>query len=237
MRNEIAGIGLAAIAATIPTVASAVVIGQIDTFQNGTTDNWTAGGVLGMFPPTPPHVTTTGGGPAGAGDQYLVVTSIGGNGAGSALATFNTMQWAGNYLAAGIGGISMDLFNLGGTALTIRLRIEDPMGGPPVDEAISTYGAVLPAGGGWTPVFFPTGVADWNALSGTVAAALSQATALWIINSPDDMTDYSPIVGELGIDNITALPVPEPASILLLAPGLLGLAAAGSRRAARSPAG
>ena len=48
-------------------LASAITIGQIDTFQTGTTAGWFAGGLgTGGAPPTPPHVVPNGG-PAGAG--------------------------------------------------------------------------------------------------------------------------------------------------------------------------
>jgi hypothetical protein len=45
----------------------------------------------------------------------------------------NATQWAGDYLAAGIDGIAMDLRNLGTTDLTVRLLLEDPMGAPPAN--------------------------------------------------------------------------------------------------------
>src|SRR5437868_4809250 len=60
--------------------ASGAVIGQIDTFQNGTTDGWFAGGLgTGAVPAIPPQVVANGG-PQGTGDQYLRVTGVGGVG-------------------------------------------------------------------------------------------------------------------------------------------------------------
>ena len=101
-----------------------------------------------------PEVVATGGS-AGAGDQYLKITSQGGSGPGSRLVVLNASQWTGNFLF--ISGIGMDLINLGATDLQIRLLFEDPMGGPPTDEAVSTSPFLLPAGSGWVHAFFPTG--------------------------------------------------------------------------------
>src|SRR3954464_14013122 len=96
----------------IPATAGAVVVGQIDTFQDGI-DNWFAGGLgFGQVPPIPPQVVLTGG-PGGAGDAFLQITGLGGNGPGSKITAINGTQWAGDYLAAGVTSIALDLRNLG----------------------------------------------------------------------------------------------------------------------------
>src|SRR6516164_4335602 len=104
-----------------PTVgASQVVVGQIDTFQDGTTRNW--------FGPPPPNqpVNIATGGPAGAGDAFLRITSTGTSGAGSRLAVLNDQQWSGGQTySPSVAGISMDLENLGSTSLTVRLAFQD----------------------------------------------------------------------------------------------------------------
>ena len=126
---------LALVAAFLTPLAFGGIVGQIDTFQDGTRDGWFAGGLgLGQVPPIPPQVVANGG-PAGTGDQYLQITAVGGNGAGSRLVAINLTQWAGDYLTSGISGIAMDLRNFANTDLTIRLLFEDPKGGPPVDQA------------------------------------------------------------------------------------------------------
>ena len=71
-----------------------VVLGQVDDFQNGTTMSWTNG-----FVPDPVNVAT--GGPAGAGDRYLQVSS-GTFGGGSRSIVFNQVQWIGNYAGQGV---------------------------------------------------------------------------------------------------------------------------------------
>jgi len=199
---------LAAVALT--RIASAnVIVGQTDTFQDGTTDGWFAGGLgMGMVPPIPPHVVGSGG-PAGGGDQFLQITASSDFGAGSRIAAINLSQWAGNY--NGIPGIAMDLKNFGSTALTIRLLFEDPMGGPPVDQAVTTFGQLLPVSDAWMHAFFAISPASLTVLQGNVNTLLGNTTLIRIIDSPTP-TDAVNIKGVLGVDNITA--TPEPATFL-----------------------
>ena len=215
-----------------PSTAAGASIGLKDTFQDGTTDGWFAGGGPGGgVPPVPPQVIPTGG-PEGAGDQFLQITSNGIAGtAGSRLVALNAAQWAGNYLAAGITTIEMDLKNLGATALTIRLLFEDPIPGPPVNEGVTTFGAVLPVGGDWTHVAFAIAPADLTMIFGNANAVLSNTTVLRIIDSPTP-TEAVTIAGQLGVDNIEAAAVPEPATLLITSTGLVALAARYRRRRA-----
>jgi hypothetical protein len=61
----------------LASAASAAVVGQVDTFQSGTTENWVAGGgPVNQLPPVPPQVVLSGG-PGGAGDAFLLLTSSG----------------------------------------------------------------------------------------------------------------------------------------------------------------
>ena len=215
-----------------PASALALVVGQIDTFQDLTTDGWFAGGLgaPGQIPAIPPHVVATGG-TAGAGDAYLEITSAGGNGPGSRLVAINATQWAGDYASSGIGLVSMDVANLGGTDLVIRLLFEDPMGAPPVDEAVTTTGFALPVGSGWQHVLFPIGAADFTVLRGNIDDLLANTTLVRIIDAPT-ATEAVAIVGVLGVDNIAAAPgrqLPTPASLSLIAAALLAWAACARR--------
>lgn len=196
--------------------ASALDVWQMDTFEDGTTQGWFAG--LGFFGPHPaPPVNVPTGGPAGADDNYLLATAIGGQGLGSRLTIMNDAQWAGDYIAKGIKLITMDVLNLGSTDLDLRLLFENPLFGPPTDLAFSTNPVHLPVGSGWTSVSFPVDPASLTALSGDVTTALSTTTILRLYHSPSATFPGPPIVTQLGVDNIQA--VPEPGSLMLLLGG------------------
>ena len=182
-------------------------------------------GLLGSPHPAPPANVATGG-PAGAGDHFLQLTAVGGIGAGNRLTVINPAQWAGDYEAAGVTGIAMDVFNPGNTNLALRLLFEDPF--PPSNQAVSSSAIPLPAGSCWTHVVFPITPGDVTAVLGSVDAALSNATTIRIFHATTAAFPGDPIVAQLGVDNIRA--VPEPSVAMLLALALGGLAI-GRRRA------
>jgi len=217
---------------------AAAVIGQVDTFEDGTTMGWF---VPGLSPVPPANITT--GGPAGVDDNYMQLIATGGGGAGSRLAVLNESQWAGNYSAEGITFIHLDVNNFGPSDLYLRLLFEDFEGpGPPVNFALTTNAIFVPAGSGWTGVDFRITAADLTALFGTAAGALLDTDTLRLFHNPDP--DFpGPGVGiptvnvTLGVDNITAIGVPEPGTMSLLAAALVGLAAYGKRALPAGPGG
>jgi hypothetical protein len=232
MRSMLASIpaGLALVWGT--TAGAQVHPGQRDTFEDGTTQNWTVG-VLGAPHPAPPVNVPTGG-PAGAGDNYLLLTAVGGNNTpGNRLTVVNGSQWTGNYLAAGVTGIALDANNLGGTDLFLRLLFENPMFAPPTDVAASATPLFLPAGSGWTNLFFPLfGPGGLVPLQGNLTTLLSNVTSIRIYHSPTLAFPGPPIVAQLGVDNITATAAPEPSTVLLVAAGLSALSLLRRRRGA-----
>jgi hypothetical protein len=217
--------------------ARAVLVGQSDTFEDGTTQNWVINLAGVGSPPAaafPDNVAD--GGPMGANDNYLRLTSLGGGGAGGRLTVINFMdQWAGDYMAAGVGSISMDVNNFGAADLFLRLMLANPILGPPSDVAVSSIAVFLPAGSGWTSVEFPITPADLTAQTGSVTDALSTATELRLFHGSTATFPGEPISASLGVDNITAQPaaIPEPSIVLTwgVLSGLFGLITwSGARR-------
>jgi hypothetical protein len=163
------------------------------------------------------------GGPAGAADNFLRLTALGGTGPGARLSVLNLSQWTGNYIAAGINSIAMDLVNLGNTDLSLRLAFEDPISGPPANIAFSQTAIFLPAGGGWTHAVFPIGISDLQAGLGDIGTALMNTTAIRLYHSPaanfpNPILPIESIVAVLGVDNVQAggRTVPERGSTAIL---------------------
>jgi hypothetical protein len=201
-------------------VSAAPLIGQVDTFEDGTTQGWSVNLLGGGFHPTPPSNQT--GGQGGADDNYLVLQSIGGGGGGSKLSAANLdPRWTGDYLAAGVTAITMDVINLGQTDLFLRFGFEDPIPGPPANIAF-TDAVFVPAGSGWMNIQFLVGPAHLTALIGTVEQALSNTTVVRLYHSdvpnfPNPVQPVPSISALLGVDNITAVgAVPEPSTLALL---------------------
>ena len=206
------------------------VVGQVDDFEGGTTQGWFINAVGMGTPPAavlPTNIAT--GGPGGLDDNYLRLTSLGGSGSGSRLAVNNAdPRWTGNYLAAGVNAITMDVINLGQTELALRLALEDPTVGPPSNVAFSTDAVIVPVGSGWTPVTFLIGPGNLTAGLGDINAALTGATFLRLYHSPDPgfpnpVFPIPAVAAQLGVDNITATAVPEPSTLALAGFGALGL--------------
>jgi hypothetical protein len=206
---------LAMVLALLAGPVEAVSVGQSDTFQGGLTAGWSSGAAN----PSPPG-TVPNGGPAGAGDSYLLITATGTPGPGGKLVAISGARWAGDYTGAGLTGIAIDLDNFGPSALELRLFIEGSSG----FTALSTAGFALPASSGWVHTIFPV-VPD--ALTGAAEAALGGVVQFRLYHSSGASFPGPEIAAQLGVDNITA--VPEPGTGAMLAAGLVLLATAARR--------
>jgi hypothetical protein len=202
--------------------ATAIVNGQLDNFENGTTMGW-AGSL--------PQVKT--GGPAGASDHYLELTSDGA-GSGGRLTTFNLQQWLGNYVAQGVTTIELDLRNQSAITLSIRFafKSQNLMNAPGYLSAPVT----LASGGGWQHFSISIAAANMTPIGGPAAYNTFFSTGIGdarIINEAGATNLNGDLVtGQLGIDNIHA--VPEPAPAALMVGGLLLFAFAYLRSASRA---
>ncbi|MEM1041235.1 MAG: T9SS type A sorting domain-containing protein [Bacteroidota bacterium] len=183
----------------LATPASAqVTVGQSDDFQDGTTQDWRNG----RNTPDVSNVAT--GGPDGAGDSYLQVVADGSFIAGR-LAVFNDEQWSGDFTAAGVTSVTVDLNNTGANDLVIRLWIENNFAGPGDGDVVSTDGVSLPAGSGWQSFTFSVLPEDLTPLGATSAGdVLTNVRRFRFYHGPTATAPGPNIVAELGLDNITA---------------------------------
>jgi hypothetical protein len=222
-------LGLLVVLSGWSLTASAVSVGVLDDFEDGTTQGWDNGGLA----PNPLNVAT--GGPAGAGDAFLQLASFGASGPGSRLVVYNRVpEWTGDYTAAGVDGITLDVNNLGQTDLVLRLLISEGLASSPSNSAM-TPGVAVPAGSGWTQVAFSLAPEDLLLRNGSIAAALANVSELRVFHAPNDFYPGPGIAATLGVDNLRA--VPEPGSGLLLAAGALALGATRARVRRREPRG
>jgi hypothetical protein len=157
------------------------VVGQIDTFEDNTTDHWS----IGVNPPvpgfTPPVVVPTGG-PSGVGDHFMFLTADGSR-SGGRLTVFNRDQWAGNFLAAGVNAVGMDLENLGTVPLSMRIAVKSGIGiGSP--GYASTLPFLLPADGQWHHAVFSLDPGSLTAIGSPppLDAVLSNVAEFRILN-------------------------------------------------------
>jgi hypothetical protein len=197
--------------------ARAIVVGQVDDFEDGTLQNWANGGAPGV----PPVLNINTGGPAGANDNFMQVTSDG-SGAGKFLTVFNRAQWLGDYVATGMTAIEMDLRNLGSVSLNIRLAFKNSSGlGAP--GYLSTTPFTLAAGSGWQHAIFLINPATMTAVGSPAAFNTFFAGGfdeMRIINELGTTNLTGDVVtAQLGVDNIHA--IPEPNAALLTVAGLL----------------
>ena len=204
-------LGVVCAAAVFLPGAKAASIGQIDTFEDGTTQGWQIN-ILGMgSPPSealPRNVAS--GGPGGVDDAYLELNSLGTPAPGGRLSVINLGQWSGDYLGEGIHAIQIDVNNLGTSDLFLRLLVADPIPGPPQNMAFSAEPVFVPSASGWMTITFPIQASDLTAGLGTVETALSNVRELRLFHSADPVFPGDPIAARLGLDNIEAIGVSVP---------------------------
>jgi len=189
--------------------AEAIVVGQIDDFEDGTTDSWANGGIQ--------PVNIANGGPLGLNDNYLQVSSDS-SGMNGRLTVFNRNQWLGNYISAGVNEIALDLNNLGTTTVSIHLAFKSATFNG-ASGYLTTIPVQLAPNSGWQHFSFSITPAAMTAIGGPSAfnTFFSNPAELRIINeSGTTSLNGDLIAAEIGIDNIAAIAVPEPGSLILI---------------------
>ncbi|MDX1614060.1 MAG: GEVED domain-containing protein [Candidatus Promineifilaceae bacterium] len=170
---------------------------QVDDFQDGTTQGWQQGN-----PGTDSPTNVAGGGPAGADDHYLQDASDG-IATGGKLVMFNQDQWTGNYTAAGIEVIALEMANQGSTNLVMRLAMDGAGGQFATGSEVN-----LAPGSGWQAAYFDVRASNWVASGGSsIDDTLAAASTLRLLHNPNPDWRGTNIVATIGVDNITAGPL------------------------------
>jgi hypothetical protein len=208
------GVALACLSAS--TASASPTLNQVNDFQNGQVSGWTNGG--GAADP----VNVNGGGPAGATDRFLRVTSTGGTGPGSHLVTLNNnSRWTGNFSTTTdrIDAVTMDLKNFGTSPLSMRIAFEETGGA----WYATTTPFTLPADGAWHPARFNLDASSLTRVSGTtaLATALTRVTEFRILDSATPDYRGAVVASSFGVDNIAAVPEPGALAATCLATSLL----------------
>jgi hypothetical protein len=173
----------------------AVEVGHVDDFESGTA-GWQGAG---------PSVVNTGG-PAGEGDAYLRIVANGGNGPGSRASTHNLgSAWIGDYAAAGITAIELDLMNMVTSPgpLSMRLALFGPSSIS--NRWTSTEAVTIPNDGQWQHVVFPIDADSISRAAGnaTYEDMLENIVRVMIrhdTGTPD--ATGTPVTATFGMDNV-----------------------------------
>lgn len=186
--------------------------GQIDDFQDGTTQNWKIGQVI--TPPTPVHNMDCG--EEGTGDDCLTFISNGG-GAGGKLIIVNGQQWAGDYSATGVTAIRFKARLIDGDGVVLRVGMADSMAGQAggASDVFGPPGALSKIGATLTDEYqdfvIPITEDQMDSTFGTpVGETLADVVSLWIVDNPDQ-GNWNPRVtmSEADIDDIELIAGPD----------------------------
>lgn len=225
----------AAFTLTWAHIASAITVGMIDTFSDGTNLGWSGSFVTNV----------ADAGPAGPGDNAALVTA----GGGSRIVVYSQAipapddgeddpRWTGNFTAAGVTAISLDVRHTNATPLALRIAIgangfvqSSGVNGQG-DTYVTNYVLNVPGDGQWHTLTFPVEAANFvpsfanTEPAPNAAAALTDVTHFRFIHNPD-AADFKGAQATLPflMDNVRALGIPEPSGAALLAVGCAALIA------------
>jgi hypothetical protein len=193
-------------AGAIVSTTFAIVLNQVDNFEDGTTQGWGSGS------PNPnPPVNITTGGPTGTDDNYLRVTSNGGSGSGGKLVVINSNQWTGNYLGAGVTSIGMQIKNFGTITLSMRIALLGDGG-----EVWSMNPIIVAPSTNWQSIVFSVQPSDLTgaAILDSTLRILSNVYSFRILHSVAGGIRGDVVNAQIGLDNITALSQPVPVELI-----------------------
>ena len=176
------------------SVCGQVTAGQVDDFEDTTTQSWRIGGAGGASGPT--NIAT--GGPGGT--SYLQYISTGTGTVASKMIIINTNQWLGNYTSQGIKAIRFHV-KVENNDLNLRFAFNGDGG-----RISSTNPLFIAAGSGWQLVEIPIEASDFSLVSGgtDIAATLLNVYEVRLLSSSSPAWQGEIIASTLSLDNITA---------------------------------
>ena len=180
--------------------SSAQVVGQIDDFEDATTQGWREGGASGNPP------TNALGGPDGVDDNYLSDDSDGSAFAGGKMAVFNTAQWTGDFMTPGITRIRAHARAVAGPTLNLRVGFQSGFR----QLFVSSTAISVPNDGNWHEVTFPIESTDLSMVEGTstYSQVMSAVNQMRFISRASLGWAGDQIVATMGLDNIQAMRPP-----------------------------
>ncbi|HEY3392190.1 MAG TPA: hypothetical protein VGK58_05760, partial [Lacipirellulaceae bacterium] len=179
-----------------------ITVGHVDDFQDGTTQSWLGANVEAV----------ADAGPNGAGDTALRSSATGARfGANGKLIVYNDADsWTGNWTAAGVVQISLDVKNPNTFPLSMRLGIAGPDGffGGGGGDAHATDGISVAGDNAWHSISFDVLADNFTPLNPThpdAAAALADVTHFRILHHPEHSFIGEAIDADFLVDNIRTI--------------------------------
>jgi hypothetical protein len=179
-----------------------ITVGQVDDFQDGTTQSW-----LGAL-----TEAIANAGPNGAGDTALRASATGAPfGPFGKLIVYNdTDPWMGNWTAAGVAQISLDVRNPNPFPLIMRLAIAGPDGflAGGAGDVHSTDGIEVAADNAWHSITFDVLADGFTPLTTEyplVPLALGDVTHFRVLHHAELSFIGEAVDADFFIDNIRAL--------------------------------
>ncbi len=181
--------------AAASSVSSQVALNQTDNFSNGTTQNWSKGNN------SPAGYLTN------QNNQLQNISD--GSGQGGKITMFNSSQWAGDYVGAGVTSIKMNVTNVSSSSpLHLRLVFAGSGGQNFITQYASKNAVIIPSGASQS-IVFPIEDMDLDKLqsfsTATYQDIFSAVLSLRLIHSVNGgSSNGSAVVATLVIDDITA---------------------------------
>jgi hypothetical protein len=192
-------------------VVQAATLSHVSDFEGSDKDGW-------QHPVATPLQTSIQ--MDGPHNQVLLVSSSGGTGAGSRLVVPNlSAPWIGDYTAAGITAVQMDLVNNSGINLAIRVGLE---GGAPGNRWTSIVPVSLAPSERGTFRFELDSSSMSTAGGNDLTSALADVSQIRILHNLN-AGDFkgAKVAGSFTVDNMALVPEPSSVSLFLLGSSIL----------------